>query len=220
MTRPAINSEGSDRVTFAQGCRPAPRDRAEDPENRGHFQRDLIALIPHLRAYARGLCGDFVDAEDLAQDAVEKAWSARQTFTMGTNMKAWTFMILRNQFYSIKRRAWRQSQFSDGEAEESLVACDNPEAHIALDELRRALLQLPPCQRDALMLVGAGGFEYEQAARICGCAIGTVKSRVSRARSALQTILDQGQYATDGAPAGVAYETLANEVERLARPRD
>jgi DNA-directed RNA polymerase specialized sigma24 family protein len=78
-----------------------------DHQDQKTFERDLIALIPHLRAFARSLCGDATAADDLAQDAVAKAWASRNSFAMGTNMKAWTFMILRNQFYSDKRRSWR-----------------------------------------------------------------------------------------------------------------
>ena len=148
------------------------------------FKQDLVALIPHLRAFARTLCGDAAAADDLAQDAVMKAWDARSSFQMGTNMKAWTFMILRNQFYSEKRRSWRQSQLDQEAAERTLVAIDDPSSPIALDEMRLALGMLPAEQREALILVGAGGFAYEEAADICGCAVGTVKSRVSRARRA------------------------------------
>ena len=90
------------------------------------FKRELVALIPHLRAFARTLCGDPTAADDLAQDAMLKAWDARASFQMGTNMKAWTFMILRNQFYSEKRRSWRQNQLDQEAAERTLVAVDDP----------------------------------------------------------------------------------------------
>src|ERR687893_629269 len=162
------------------------------------FKRDLVGLIPHLRAFARTLCGDPAAADDLAQDAMMKAWDARTSFQPGTNMKAWTFMILRNQFYSEKRRSWRQSQLDQEAAERTLVAADDPAAPIALDELRQALSSLPDEQREALILVGAGGFAYEEAAEICGCAVGTVKSRVSRARRALHSILESGAFTHDG----------------------
>src|SRR3569832_2752054 len=121
------------------------------------FRRELVQLIPHLRAFARTLCGDPAAADDLAQDAMMKAWDARGSFQMGTNMKAWTFMILRNQFYSEKRRSWRQSQLDQEAAERTLVAVDDPEAPVALDELRMALRSLPDEQREALVLVGADG---------------------------------------------------------------
>ena len=134
-------------------------------------------------------------------------------------MKAWTFMILRNQFYSEKRRSWRQSQLDQEAAERTLVAVDDPEAPVALDELRQGLAMLPPEQREALILVGAGGFAYEEAAEICGCAVGTVKSRVSRARRALHAILDEGNYERDGAAAGDAMRSILADAERLSTVR-
>ena len=183
------------------------------------FKRDLVGLIPHLRAFARTLCGDPAAADDLAQDAMMKAWDARTSFQPGTNMKAWTFMILRNQFYSEKRRSWRQSQLDQEAAERTLVAADDPAAPIALDELRQALGSLPDEQREALILVGAGGFAYEEAAEICGCAVGTVKSRVSRARRALHSILESGAYARDGSPAAEAMSSILADAERLSGAR-
>jgi RNA polymerase sigma-70 factor, ECF subfamily len=183
------------------------------------FKRELVVLIPHLRAFARSLCGDPTAADDLAQDAMLKAWDARASFQIGTNMKAWTFMILRNQFYSEKRRSWRQSQLDQDVAERTLLAVDDPEAPIALDELRLALRSLPDEQREALVLVGAGGFAYEEAAEICNCAVGTVKSRVSRARRAVQAALVSGGYERDGAPAGEAMGSILSDAERLSGAR-
>ena len=183
------------------------------------FKKGLVQLIPHLRAFARTLCGDPAAADDLAQDAMMKAWDARASFQMGTNMKAWTFMILRNQFYSEKRRSWRQSQLDQEAAERTLVAVDDPEAPVALDELRQGLAMLPPEQREALILVGAGGFAYEEAAEICGCAVGTVKSRVSRARKALLATLERGGYDRDGKAAGDAMKTILADADRLSGSR-
>jgi RNA polymerase sigma-70 factor (ECF subfamily) len=190
-----------------------------DAASEADFKLELVALIPQLRAFARTLCGDAVAADDLAQDTVLKAWDARASFQMGTNMKAWTFMILRNQFYSEKRRSWRQTQLDQEAAERTLVAVDDPESPVALDELRLAMQMLPSEQREALILVGAGGFAYEEAADICGCAVGTVKSRVSRARRALQNILTMGAYDRDGAPAGDAMGAILADAERLSGPR-
>ena len=183
------------------------------------FKRELVGLIPHLRAFARTLAGDPASADDLAQDAMMKAWDARASFQMGTNMKAWTFMILRNQFYSEKRRSWRQSQLDQEAAERTLVAVDDPEAPVALDELRLSLAALPAEQREALILVGAGGFAYEEAAEICGCAVGTVKSRVSRARKALHAILEDGSYERDGSAASDAMTSILADAERLSSAR-
>jgi RNA polymerase sigma-70 factor (ECF subfamily) len=194
-------------------------ERVADPVRDAAFKRELVVLIPHLRAFARTLTGDPTSADDLAQDAMMKAWDARASFEMGTNMKAWTFMILRNQFYSEKRRSWRQSQLDQEAAERTLVAIDDPSAPVALDELRLGLGMLPAEQREALILVGAGGFAYEEAAEICGCAVGTVKSRVSRARRALQAILERGDYDRDGASASEAMGSILAHAERLSNAR-
>ena len=193
-----------------------PVSRGRDADAEAAFKQELVGLIPHLRAFARTLAGDPTSADDLAQDAMIKAWDARASYQMGTNMKAWTFMILRNQFYSEKRRSWRQTQLDQEAAERTLVAIDNPEAPVALDELRLGLAMLPPEQREALILVGAGGFAYEEAADICGCAVGTVKSRVSRARRSLQAILESGVYGRDGKSASDAMRSILAEAERLS----
>ena len=182
----------------------------------GAFKAELVTLIPHLLAFARTLTGDPTSADDLAQEAMMKAWDARASYQMGTNMKAWTFMILRNQFYSEKRRSWRQTQLDQEAAERTLIAVDDPEAPVALDELRQALQTLPEEQREALILVGAGGFAYEEAAEICGCAVGTVKSRVSRARRALLATLERGGYARDGKSAGDAMRSILADADRLS----
>ena len=201
-------------MTGARSAAPRPPSTDDDA-----FKSELIALIPHLRAFARTLTGDPTAADDLAQDAMMKAWDARASYQMGTNMKAWTFMILRNQFYSEKRRSWRQSQLDQEAAERTMVAVDDPEAPVALDELRLALASLPEEQREALILVGAGGFAYEEAAEICNCAVGTVKSRVSRARRALQQTLEQGGYARDGRAAGEAMRSILADADRLSGAR-
>ena len=190
-----------------------------DAADEAAFKRELVGLIPHLRAFARTLCGEAAAADDLAQDAMMKAWDARTSFQPGTNMKAWTFMILRNQFYSEKRRSWRQTQLDQEAAERTLVATDDPASPIALDELRQALGALPDEQREALILVGAGGFAYEEAAEICRCAVGTVKSRVSRARRALHGILESGGYLRDGSPADQAMSAILADAERLSTVR-
>ena len=189
-----------------------------DAAGEAAFQRDLVALVPHMRAFARSLTGDPAQADDLAQDTVLKAWRSRSAFETGTNLKAWVFMILRNQFYSDKRRAWRSTPLDPEVAERSLVANDNPTATLELDDLRQALNQLPATQREAIILVGAGGLAYEEAAAICGCPVGTVKSRVSRARAALEGLLASGEFARDGAPAGQATGRLLADLEHLRHP--
>jgi RNA polymerase sigma-70 factor (ECF subfamily) len=183
------------------------------------FKDELIATIPHLRAFARSLCHDASQADDLAQEALAKAWKARDSFEPGTSIKAWTFMILRNQFYSEKRRSWRSTPLDAEMAENTLVANDNPSAPMELLELRAAMAKLPDDQREALILVGAGGMAYDEAARVCGVAVGTIKSRVSRARKALETILDAGSTRrSEGQDirAGEAFNDILGQVDALS----
>ncbi|MBI3676778.1 MAG: sigma-70 family RNA polymerase sigma factor [Proteobacteria bacterium] len=186
----------------------------------GPFKSDLLELIPFLRAFARSLCGNHDMADDLAQEALVKAWQARSTFAPGTNLKAWLFTILRNQFYSDRRRAWRQAPW-DQEAAERIPGSAGEQSWAAdLSDLSRALRTLSDEQREALILVGAGGFSYEDAARICNCAVGTVKSRVARARKALIALLD-GEEALPAAPhasEGEAADEIMAQLDRLAGP--
>ena len=181
------------------------------------FKLELVRLIPHLRAFARTLCGDPTAADDLAQDAMMKAWDARASFQMGTNMKAWTFMILRNQFYSDKRRSWRSTQLDPETAERTLVAVSNPIATLELDEVRRALAMLPDDQREALIMIGAGGLSYEEVADICGAAIGTIKSRVSRARDRLALILAEAALPIDDIRPSGAMADILSQCDRAGR---
>lgn len=154
------------------------------------FKAELTSLIPHLRAFARSLCNDATQADDLAQEAMLKAWNARSSFEAGTNMKAWAFTILRNLFYSEKRRSWRSQPLDPEVAEATIVSHDTTHDNLELLALRNALAKLPPDQREALILVGAGGLSYEEAAEIAGVAVGTVKSRVSRARKSLVELVE------------------------------
>ncbi len=182
------------------------------------FRQELTALIPHLRAFSRSLCGNATLADDVAQDALLKAWKARHKFRPGSNLKAWTFTILRNQFYSIKRRSWRATSLEPEVAEQTIVANTDPEQSVHLNELRRGLDMLKDDQREALILVGASGLSYEEAAEICDCAVGTIKSRVSRARKALETIMDSGRF--DDNPDKVraldAMSTILQEADTIA----
>ena len=179
------------------------------------FKRDLTGLIPHMRAFARSLCGDATQGDDLAQEGLLKAWQSRASFTPGTNLKAWTFMIVRNQFYSDKRRSWRQHSLDPETAERTLVATDNPTATLELDEVRRALAMLPEDQREALILVGAGGLSYEEVADIQGCPTGTIKSRVSRARDRLALILAEGAIDQDDLAASSALPAILAQLQAL-----
>jgi RNA polymerase sigma-70 factor (ECF subfamily) len=181
-------ADSSNPTAMTPGGAEEARDAAASEAS---FRKQLVGVIPHLRAFARSLCKDPTQADDLAQEALAKAWKARASFEPGTSLKAWTFMILRNQFYSEKRRSWRSTPLDAEVAENTLVANDNPTAPLELLELRAALNKLPDDQREALILVGAGGMAYEEAAQVCQVAVGTIKSRVSRARKALEVLMNE-----------------------------
>jgi RNA polymerase sigma-70 factor (ECF subfamily) len=178
------------------------------------FQAALVNVMPQMRAFAGRLCRHPAQAEDLAQEATARAWASRASFHIGSNMRAWTFMILRNQFYSDKRRSWRLSELDPDVAEQTLVAVTHATATFELDDLRRAIATLPEEQRQALLLVGASGLSYAEAAPICGVAIGTVKSRVSRARERLSALCAKGGITHDGAPPSGAMGSLLSQMNR------
>jgi RNA polymerase sigma-70 factor (ECF subfamily) len=190
-----------------------------EAEHDAAFQSALVAIIPQLRAFARSLCRDATEAEDLAQEAVARAWVNRARFEMGTNIKAWAFMILRNQFYSDKRRSWRNVPLDPDVAAQTLVAIDSPSGNLEIDELRRALSMIPDEQREALILIGAGGLSYEEASEICGVAIGTMKSRVSRARDRLALIYATGEIVTDGELPALAMNAIFSQVARYQQAK-
>jgi RNA polymerase sigma-70 factor, ECF subfamily len=154
------------------------------------FRDQMVALIPSLRSFARGLCGSPDLADDLAQDAMMRAWAARESFMPGTNFRAWMFVILRNQFYSTIRKNSRMTTWDPEAAERILVQPAEQQHAIHLTDLAAAMQKLRPEQREVLMLIGANGLSYEEAADIVGCAIGTIKSRVARGRRALQALID------------------------------
>jgi RNA polymerase sigma-70 factor, ECF subfamily len=149
----------------------------------------MLAAVPNLRAFAVSLCGDVDRANDLVQETLLRAWSHLESFEPGTNMSAWLFTILRNHFRTEYRKRRREVEDVDGGYAERLTTPEAQTGHIEFGELRQALLQLPPDQREALILIGASGFSYEEAAQICDCAVGTIKSRVNRARSKLAEML-------------------------------
>ncbi|WP_293898953.1 sigma-70 family RNA polymerase sigma factor [Phenylobacterium sp.] len=181
------------------------------------FSRELTALIPRMRAFARTMCGDRTAGDDLAQEGLLKAWTARASYQPGTNLRAWVFTIMRNQFYSEKRRSWRSLPLDQEMAEQTLVATSDPTAAIELDELRRAMLLLPEEQREALILVGAGGCSYEEVAEMCDCAVGTIKSRVSRARDRLALIFAEASIPTDDIRPSSAMANILSQYERAGR---
>ncbi len=177
----------------------------------GFDRNDLLALVPHMRGFARSLCRDHAMADDLTQDALVSALKRQETFTTGTNLKAWLFTILRNQFFSEKRKSWRAKPLDQKMAEETLVALSNPMASLELEDVRAAMLSLCVEQREALILIAVAGLPYVEAAKVSGCAVGTIKSRVSRARQTLAAALaDDLPIARTPVPGGAMNSLLAD----------
>lgn len=150
---------------------------------------DLLAVVPNLRAFAVSLCGNVDHADDLVQETLVKAWTNIDSFAEGTNLRAWLFTILRNIYYSEYRKRRREIADPDGAFAAKLSTGPAQSGHMDMLDFRAALQQLPDDQREALILIGASGLSYEEAAGICGCAIGTMKSRVNRARNRLAEVL-------------------------------
>jgi RNA polymerase sigma-70 factor, ECF subfamily len=149
----------------------------------------LLAAIPSLRAFAISLSNSPDRADDLVQDTIMRAWKNIDRFEPGTNLNAWLFTILRNLFHSEYRKRRREVEDSDGSYAASLKVAPEQVAKLDFQDMRTALAKLSHDQREALLLVGAEGLPYEEAARICGVAVGTIKSRVNRARSRLSQLL-------------------------------
>jgi RNA polymerase sigma-70 factor (ECF subfamily) len=161
---------------------------------------DLVAAIPNMRAFAISLCGNRDRADDLVQEALVKAWNHLDSFQVGTNLKAWLFTILRNAYFSELRKTKREVADSDGLMAARVAVPAEQHAHLDLKDLAKALAQLPADQREALILVGAEGFSYEEAASISDCAVGTVKSRVNRARAKLAQLMASPDNDVEHAP--------------------
>ena len=149
----------------------------------------MLAAVPSLRAFAISLCGNVDRADDLVQETLLRAMANINSFQPGTNMSAWLFTILRNLFRSEYRKRRREVEDADGSYAETLKSHPEQHGRVEFEEFRTALAKLPPDQREALILVGASGFSYEEAAAICDCAVGTIKSRVNRARTRLAELL-------------------------------
>jgi RNA polymerase sigma-70 factor, ECF subfamily len=183
------------------------------------WRDDVVALIPSLRAFAWSLSHNASDADDLVQEALIKAWSHREKFEPGTNLRAWLFTILRNTYYTAVVRRRREVRDETGKYAASLSTAPSQDWSVAVHAMQAALMQLPYEHREALILIGGAGLTYEEAAEICGCAVGTVKSRVSRARRALQGILETGAYDRDGRSAGDAMNSILAAAEHLGQAR-
>ena len=213
MTGPTANEGEGDKIGEA-----SEHVSLSDEE----FRTELARVIPHLRAFGRSLSGNRDLADDLVQETLLKAWAARRRFQAGTNMRAWTFIILRNLFLSQMRRARFKGEWDDITASKILAAPASQERHVDLGDLQRALLHLPQPQREALILVGAGGFAYEEAAEICGCAVGTIKSRVARGRVALEQLMVGGKLPSrreEETSGHSPLHSIMGEVDELSRGR-
>ena len=172
------------------------------------FKAQLLDAVPSLRAFARSLTRSADKADDLVQETLVRAWHKQDTFQMGTNIRAWLFTILRNEFYSQMRKRGREISDADGAISENMAIHPEQAGKLDLQDLQKALDMLPDDQREAIILIGASGMSYEEAANICGVAVGTVKSRVSRARARLVELLDV-EGANDYGPDAVSTHVLA-----------
>jgi RNA polymerase sigma-70 factor (ECF subfamily) len=149
------------------------------------LRETMLGVVPSLRAFAMSLCGNVDRADDLVQETLLRAIANIDSFEPGTNMSAWLFTILRNLFRSEYRKRRREVEDGGGRYADTLRSHPEQPGRVEFEELRAALAKLPPDQREAVILVGASGFSYEEAAAICDCAVGTIKSRVNRARTRL-----------------------------------
>lgn len=166
------------------------------------FRAALLESLPHLRAFARSLARNSDLADDLVHETVVRALTASEQFTPGTNFRAWTFTILRHQYYNESRKWQSRIQPLEQQLDKTHGIGPPQQAHMDFTDFQRGFWQLPPDQREVLILVGASGLTYEEAAEICGCRLGTIKSRVSRARAELKRILNEDAVTTSRLESG------------------
>ena len=197
-------------MSMETGPRDVAKAAASGQANSPDLKDEMLATIPSLRAFAFSLCGNGDRADDLVQETLMKAWINQASFTQGTSMSAWLFTILRNVFYSEYRKRRREVEDAEGTMAARLVSVPEQNGHMDLQDLRTALQKLPPEQREALILVGGSGFAYEEAAQICGCALGTLKSRVNRARTAIAALMSIETSGDVGRPEWHAIGDLGN----------
>lgn len=154
------------------------------------FKAQMVAMIPALRGFGRGLCRDRVLADDLVQEAMMRAWASRHTFIPGSNFRAWIFMILRNHYFSGAKKRARYTVWDPEAAERILVQDATQESGVHVEDVMRAIHRLPEQQREILLLVAGAGLSYEEAAQVTGANMGTVKSRLNRGRASIRALLD------------------------------
>jgi len=204
-------TERSDHKAVASG---APLSDAE-------FHKELTAAIPHLRAFARTLCGNRDRADDLAQETLMKAWAARDRYAAGTSFRAWTFTILRHHYFGQLRRERFVGDYDEGVAETVLNTPGDQESQMEATDVLRALQTLPDAQREVLILMPVGSVSYEEIAEICGVAVGTVKSRIARARAALSAVLEGGvlpDFRHNFVLEGEVLEAFISQFRQIAPP--
>ena len=213
---PSNSSSCSDELTSARPTNPnrwTKRNELSQPskaEGNGSLHDDILAAIPNLRAFAMSLSGNIDNADDLVQETLVRALAHIDSFEPGTNLAAWLFTILRNLFRSEYRKRKREVEDGEGRFAATLKTRPEQSSRLEFKEFQQALAKIPAEQREALILVGASGFSYEETAEICGCAVGTVKSRVNRARARLAELLDiqsSDDFGTDHATRGIISGT-------------
>lgn len=164
------------------------------------FKDDLLSMLPKLRAFARALCSNSAMVDDLVQETILRAWANQSTFQVGTNIRAWLFTIMRNYYYNEIRRKKRLVDLDGKNGPLDIVVGESQPTCLHLKDLERELASLPIEQREVLILVSVGGFSYEEVAKICNCAVGTIKSRVARARAQLLDRLEGADVGATAAP--------------------
>jgi RNA polymerase sigma-70 factor (ECF subfamily) len=189
-------------------------------EDDAAFGRDLVGMAPSMRAFAISLSRSRGEGDDIAQAALLKAWRSRASFQRGTNLKAWLFTIIRNEFYSLARRRRHDGEMSDMQWDRLEAGPSPIPGLFELDALRRGLASLPIEQREAVILIGAGGLTYEQVATMTGHPIGTIKSRLSRGRAALAASLEDITLPRDERRASDAFDLLMAEAHDRRRDLD
>jgi RNA polymerase sigma-70 factor (ECF subfamily) len=191
------------RPVTAEDKAAVPPKAGKDKGNDSDWRDSVVQLIPALRAFAWSLSHNASDADDLVQDTLIKAWTNRDKFEPGTNLRAWLFTILRNTYYTAAVRRRREVRDETGKYAATLSTGPTQDWSLAIRALQAALAQLPDEHREALILVGAAGLTYEEAAQVCGCALGTIKSRVNRARARLLKLMEADE----------AIDTFAGEMQ-------
>lgn len=180
---PAVSSAAARRDVVAHVPLPTPANDVVE------VQRSVVALIPPLRGFARSITRDAGEADDLLQETLLRALANLHQFTPGTNLKAWLFTILRNTHIATAKKRSRERTLTASVAAEDVGAAPPQKWLAATGAMKDALDQLPNDQREVVVLIGGLGFSYEECVEVCGCAMGTVKSRLNRARARLATIL-------------------------------